>query len=294
MIPVCRRDRRRRPRSVLRLDVDQRAVRISELKAAKRTLSQQCQPRRTFGIEVDGFGREADVGLCDLVEMSLEDIELGYAKTDVIHSWLFDAGAVEGGNLPQHDCHGDPTIGQLVTTVFGRNVAGFELEHVRVEIGDTFRVARAQREMTEGRFLLPLALGIDLGPVFVSGLRQVEVVARGVVRAVTRKRPVTRPLYDLDVGIFLGDLAADLVEILHFDAEVVEARLAPPAARDQRHAEIAVADRNRADLARGVARRLQAEDRPVEHAEQRVVVARYSKVIELSEHCPLRAIPWPY
>src|SRR5262249_34368433 len=77
--------------SMVRLDVDQRAVRISELEAAQRTLSQQRQARRTFGIEIDGFGREANVGLCDLVEMSLEDIELGYAKTDVIHSWLFDA-----------------------------------------------------------------------------------------------------------------------------------------------------------------------------------------------------------
>src|SRR5262249_29907584 len=71
-----------------RLDGDQRAVRNSELEAAQRTLSQQCQPRRTFGIEIDRFGREADVGLRDLVEMSLEGIELGYAKTDVIHSRL--------------------------------------------------------------------------------------------------------------------------------------------------------------------------------------------------------------
>src|SRR5215470_7737544 len=101
-----------------------------------------------------------------------------------------------------------PSVG---TAVFGRNVAGFELEHVRVEIGDALRLARAQREMTERRFLLPLALSIDLGAIFVTGLRQVEIVARGVVRAVTRKRPVTRPLHDLDVGIFLGDLAADLI-----------------------------------------------------------------------------------
>src|SRR5262249_10500762 len=162
---------------------------------------QQCQARRTFGIEVDGFGRETNVGLCDLVEMSLEGIELGYAKTNVIHSWLFDAGAVEGGNLPRQDCHGDAAISEVVTTGFGRNVAGFELEHVGVEIGDALRLARAQREMTERRFLPPLALGIDLGPIFVTGLRQVEIVARGVVRAVTRKRPVTRPLHDLDVRI---------------------------------------------------------------------------------------------
>src|SRR5207245_11499894 len=112
-------------RSVVRLDVNQRAVRISELKVAQRTFPQQCQARRTFGIEIDGFGREADVGLCDLVEMSLEAIDLGYAKTDVIHCRLFDAGAVEGGNLPRHDCHGDAAISEMVTTVFGRNVAGF-------------------------------------------------------------------------------------------------------------------------------------------------------------------------
>src|SRR5258707_3268259 len=133
-------------RSVVRLDVDQRAVRISELKVAQRTFPQQCQARRAFGIEVDGFGLEADVGLCDLVEMCLEGIELGYAKTDVIHCRLFDAGAVEGGNLPRHDCHGDAAISEVVTTVFGRNVAGFELEHVGVEIGDALRLARAQRE----------------------------------------------------------------------------------------------------------------------------------------------------
>ena len=48
------------------------------------------------------------------------------------------------------------------------------------------------------------------------------------------------------------------------------------------------------DLTRGVARRLQSEDRPIEHAEQRVVVARDGKMIELREHCPLRAILWPY
>jgi hypothetical protein len=126
-------------------------------------------------------------------------------------------------------------------------------KHVRVEIGDALRLARAQREMTERRFLFPPALGIDLRPIFVSGLRQVEIVACGVVRAVARERPVARPLHDLDVGILLGDLLADLVEVVHFDAEMVEARLAPAAARDQRHAEVAVAHRNRADLARGVA-----------------------------------------
>src|SRR5215831_11797924 len=110
--------------------------------------------------------------------------------------------------------------------------------------------------MTEGRVLLPFAFGIDFGPIFVSRLRKVEIVARGVMRAVARKRSVARTFHNLDVGILLGDLLADFFEIRHFDAEVIETRLAPAAARDQRHTEVAVAHRNRADLTGGIARGL--------------------------------------
>src|SRR5262245_63563090 len=147
--------------------------------------------------------------------------------------------------------------------------------------------------MAEGRILLPFALGIDLGAILVSRLRKVEIIARGVVRAIAGERPVARPLHDLDVGIFFGDLGADLVEIRNLDAEMVEARPAPAPAGDQRHAEIAVADRDRADLARGIARGLQSERRAIEHAEQRVVVAGNGKVVELREHRPLLRSSYP-
>src|SRR6202795_4221169 len=120
--------------------------------------------------------------------------------------------------------------------------------------------------MAERGFLLPLTLvpiilvpitfGIDLGAVLVAGLRQVEIIAGRIVGAVAGERPVAGPLDDLDVGIFFRDLAADLVEIFHLDAEMVEAGLAAAAPRNERHADIAVADRNGADLARGIAGRL--------------------------------------
>src|SRR5262245_5656710 len=144
--------------------------------------------------------------------------------------------------------------------------------------------------MAEGRILLPFALGIDLGAILVSRLREVKIIARGVVRAIAGERPVARPLHDLDVGIFLGDLGADLVEIRNLDAEMVEASLTAASARDQRHAEIAVADRDRADLPRRIARRLQSEGGTVEHTEQRVVVAGNGEMVELREHRPSPAI----
>src|SRR3954454_23391810 len=145
--------------------------------------------------------------------------------------------------------------------------------------------------MAERRLLLPFVLGVDLGAVLMPRLRQVKVGAGRIVGAVAGERPVARPLHDLDVGILLRDLGTDFIEVLDLDAEMVEAGLAAAAAGDQRHAEIAVADRNRADLARGIARRLQTERRAVEHAEQRVVIARDGKVVELPEHSGLLAIP---
>src|SRR5580698_255651 len=101
--------------------------------------------------------------------------------------------------------------------------------------------------MAEGGLLLPLALvplafGINLGAVLVAGLRQVEIIAGWIVGAVAGERPVARPLHDLDVGIFFRDFAAHLVEVFHFDAEMIETGLAAATPRNERHADIAVAD----------------------------------------------------
>src|SRR5262249_60728270 len=106
----------------------------------------------------------------------------------------------------------------------------------------------------DGGVLFPLALGIDLGAVLVPLLRQVVVIAGRVVRAVARERAIAGPLHDLDVGVFPRDFLAHLVEVLHLDAEMIEAGLAAAAAGDQGHAGVAIAHRNRRHLTRSVAR----------------------------------------
>ena len=68
----------------------------------------------------------------------------------------------------------DPSVGQMIAALLRRCVTGIELEHVDVEIGHALRVARPQREMAEGRLLLPFVLGVDLGAVLMPGLRQVD------------------------------------------------------------------------------------------------------------------------
>src|ERR1700724_1806246 len=141
--------------------------------------------------------------------------------------------------------------------------------------------------MAECRFLLPLAFSIDLGSVFVSRLGKVEKIPGRVVRAVACERPIAWPLHDFDIGVFLQNLLPDLFEALDFDAEMVKSCFAPCSPRDERHPDIPVADRDCADLAHGVARRLQPEHCAVEHSEQRVAITRNGQMIELAEHSSL-------
>ena len=104
---------------------------------------------------------------------------------------------------------------RMIAVRLALDVAALELEHVAIEVRHAARPARArEREVADRVVLLPLALGIDLGAVLVALLRQVEIVAGRIVRAVARERAVAGPLHDLDVGIFLRYLLAHLVEVL--------------------------------------------------------------------------------
>src|SRR6516162_1100827 len=177
----------------------------------------------------------------------------------------------------------------MIAALLDRRIARLELEHIDIEIRQSPRLPRAQREMAEAGFLLPFSLGIDLGSVLVTGLREVEIVAGWIMRAVARKRPVARPLDDLDVGIFPGYPVTDPLEVRNLDAEMIEPGLASATPGNERHAEIAVAHRDGADLARGIARGVEAEHRTVEHAEQRVAVAGDGEMVELAKHACLPA-----
>src|SRR5262249_2049978 len=264
--------------------IDQRAVGISQGEGPERTFGKELEPRRAFRIEVDGLRAELQVLPLDLRQVLLERVEASDPEADVIHRRLLDAGAVESGNLPRQDSHGDAAVGEEITALAALDVAALELVHIAIEVGEALGLAHAEREVADRRVLLPLALGIDLGTVLVSLLREVVVVSGRVVRAIARERAITGPLHDLDVRVFAGDLLAHLLDILHLDAEVIEASLAAAAARNQGHAGIAIADRDRRHFTRGVARHGHAEYGAIEHPERRVMVGGDGQMIELAEH----------
>ncbi len=84
-------------------------------------------------------------------------------------------------------------------------------------------------------------------------------------------------------------MRARAVEILDLDAEMVEPGATTGLARDQRHSDIAVADRNGRPFAHHVARRLEAEIGAVEHGEHGVAVGGDGKMVESGEHRVLPA-----
>src|SRR5206468_8908622 len=74
-------------------------------------------------------------------------------------------------------------------------------------------------------------------------------------------------------------------DIVDFDAEMIEPAGAPVAARNHVHADIAVAQHDRA-RGPGLARRLHAEEGFVEPAVQRILVGRDGDVIDARGHGP--------
>ena len=85
-------------------------------------------------------------------------------------------------------------------------------------------------------------------------------------------------------GIFFRHFLTHLFQILDLDAEMIETCLAAAAARNECHADIAVADRNGANFARCVAGHLEPEHGAIEHAKERVVIAGDGEMIEFAEH----------
>src|SRR5205814_4349513 len=81
------------------------------------------------------------------------------------------------------------------------------------------------------------------------------------------------------------DTRNGVLDIVDFDAEMIEPAGAPVAARNHVHADIAVAQHDRA-CRPGLARRLHAEEGLVEPAVQRVLVGRDGDVIDARGHAP--------
>src|SRR5215217_3216938 len=172
----------------------------------------------------------------------------------------------------------------MVAAGLALHIARFQLEYVSIEVGHAFGFARAQGEMADRIVLLPFALGVDFGAVLMALLREIEIISRGIVRAIAREGAVAGTLDDFNVGIFLRNLLAHFVEILNFDPKVIEPRLAAAAARNDGHADITIAHRDRRHFAPRVARDLHAEHGAIKHTEYRVVVGGDGQMVELAEH----------
>ncbi len=94
----------------------------------------------------------------------------------------FDAGAEVVLDLPGDQQHRHPTVCQF-ETARRCGVLDGKVKHVGVEFRQTFRLDDLQREVLEPGRLLPLAALIDFGAVRHALLRQIEVIAGGIVDA---------------------------------------------------------------------------------------------------------------
>src|SRR5439155_1173106 len=188
------------------------------------------------------------------------------------------------GDLPGNDHQRHAYVGEIEIAVPGP-VQRRQSEHVRVELGATLGVARTQSDMRDRAWLNPIVLGIDVLLPARTLLRQIEDVGIGIVRAVGGEGADGRALYGAQRRIEFRDTRNSVLDIVDFDAEMIEPAGAPVAARNYIHADVAVAQHNRA-RGPGLARRLHAEEGLVEPAVQRILVGRDGDVVDARGHGP--------
>src|SRR4030095_14473010 len=129
----------------------------------------------------------------------------------------------------------------------------------------------------------PIVLGIDVLLPAGTLLRQIEDVGVGIVSAVGGEGADGRALYGAQRRIEFRDTRNDVLDIVDFDAEMIEPAGAPVAPGNHVHADIAVAQHDRAG-GPGPARLLHAEEGFVEPTVQSILVGRYGDVIDARSH----------
>ena len=75
--------------------VDERPVGIGELEFAVGALLEELHARDALVVEIERLRRQLDVLLHDMCEVFSERVEFRDAEAEMVHSRLFDAGAVE-------------------------------------------------------------------------------------------------------------------------------------------------------------------------------------------------------
>ena len=117
-----------------------------------------------------------------------------------------------------------------------------QLKNVAVELAAFFRLDAAQAEVADAAFALLDLVRVDVAAVFHVRLGQIENVAHRVVHADAGEGAVARPMEHLDFGILFFESGKHDLNLLHFEPEVIETRLAPWRARVEIQSDVAVTD----------------------------------------------------
>src|ERR1700704_1477526 len=257
---------------------------VGQVEAAERAFLEQLEARFAFRAVTERTRAHVRVLTDQEFHVLLHLVDRLHLEADMIEPRARGVLCVIVGDLPGNDHQRHASVGEIEIAVLGP-VQRHQSEHVRVELGATFGVARAQRDMRDRARLNPIVLGVDVLLRARTLLRQIEDVGVGIVRAVGGEGADGRALYGAQRRIEFRDARNGVLDIVDFDAEMIEPAGAPVAARNYVHADIAVAQHDRARRP-GLARRLHAEEGFVEPAVQRILVGRDGDVIDARGHGP--------
>src|SRR5258706_15763966 len=223
-------------------EVGQTAVRVGERMTPVRAALEGREPRLPLRSRAQGEGAQMRIVVADGLQALLHGLQALHPEADVIRPRPRDAAAPVVEDAPGHEEQGYPAVAQVMVRVAGLLGQPLEAEQVDVELRDLVGVQGAERQMADGTRLLARRLDVDRGAVLHVLLRQVEEVARGVVRADAGKGARARALEDLDGGVALAQPRASPFGVLHFHAGLVEPARTARLARIDVEADGAVAD----------------------------------------------------
>src|SRR5260221_5889407 len=266
--------------------VDVNAFDVGQVEAPERAFLEQLEARFAFRAVTERTRAHVRVLADQEFHVLLHLVDRLHLEADVIEPRARGVLSVIVRDLPGKDHQRHAPVGEIEIAVLGP-VERRQSEHVRVELGAALGVARTQRDMRDRARLNPIVLGVDVLLRARTPLRQIEDVGVGIVRAVGGEGADGRALYRAQRRIEFRYRRNGGLDIVDFDAEMIEPTGAPVAARNHVHADIAVAQHDRA-RGPGLARRLHAEEGFVEPPVQRILVGRDGGVVDARGHGPPR------
>ena len=118
-------------------------------------------------------------------------------------------------------------VGEIKVGILQRFFFFFQVEKIPIESSYRHRVHHTQLDVMDASCLLPSLLDINVPSVIHAFLRQVEVVAFGIVGAESGEGSVGRPPEHGNVRIFLFDACDGFFDVVNVDAKMMQPRHYP-------------------------------------------------------------------